>query len=746
MMEVKRCVTDLNATETLAALLDEMSAITDYRTMRDSLPRRLARLLGCHCVLLYQRTGETLQLAAGSFDDSPGWSPALLAVAHINPVHLDSDTLEAQAWRARRAVTAPTGHAQPHSIAVPLLYRQRGTGVLVAIREGNPPETQPRMLSMNVSQHEQNLPVSWSSDEIQVVEVIAGIVAMQLENTRLLERDRDRIHELSLLNSISRQINSSLHEYERVRSILAQRTKEISVADLCDCVLLTSPPDAVAWLPPDLQTTLAHYFSEASEVNAVPLVLERTGNDRSGEYFKHLSPNIKTFFAIPLWRSRKGERAMFGIIVGAYHHPWKLRREEVEMLSMLANQASGILENIALVADVVEARNEARKLLRQVLNDQRFKEFILESIPGGLVTVDLHGQMTTVNHAAQVMLGHHPYEIVGQLAQKFFPSHILQYVIQSGLSQRETLTIADGQGEDRTLDGTFLPLRDDRERVIGTLVTLSDVTIVRRLEEEKRRLDRLASLGEMAANVAHEVRNPLASIKTSMQMLLDDLAEDTPRVGGNSEVEQVDGMRDSVRVVLKEVERLDSIVRDLLLFSKPRSLHRVQCNVVEVCERVLSLLATRCAEVGVVVHHVYLNAPPTLVDIAQLEQVLLNLCINALQAMSEGGILTISCQIRQGTATDLLTRVRNGLEIMVSDTGTGIAQDQIERIFQPFYTTKAHGIGLGLPISRRLIEDHHGTLSVESQPGYGATFTIQLPLPDERLGEQVHMDEEERLL
>ena len=773
MMEVKQCVTCLDVTETLTALLDELSAITDYRTLRDSLPRRLARLLCCRCVLLYQRTGETLQLAAGSFDDSPGWSPALLAVAHINPVRLDSDMLEAQAWRARRAVSAPTGHAQPHYIAVPLLYRQRGTGVLVAIRGNSPSETQPRILSMNASQHDQTLPVNWSSDEVQVVEVIAGVVAMQLENTRLLERDRDRIHELSLLNSISRQINSSLREHERVRGIVAQRAKEISVADMCDCVLLAEKPGAtIAWLPPDFQTMLTHYFSEASETNSEPLVLERTGNDRSSNYLKHLSPSIKTFFAIPLWRSRKGEQAaqlralayegagdnieqgmhrlrnkpvLSGIIVGAYYHPWKLRREEVEMLSMLANQASGVLENIALLADVVEARNEARKLLRQVLDDQRFKEFILESIPGGLITVDLHGHMTTVNHAAQVMLGYHPYEIIGQPAGKFFPSHILHSVMQSGVSQKETLTISSEQGQDRTLDVTMLPLCDDREQVIGTLVTLSDVTVVRRLEEEKRRLDRLASLGEMAANVAHEVRNPLASIKTSMQMVLDDLVEDIPGVGSDADAEQVDGMRDSVRVVLKEVERLDSIVRDLLLFSRPRSLHPVECSAVEVCERVLSLLAARCAEANVVVHRVYLDAQPALVDVAQLEQVLLNLCINALQSMNEGGILTISCQVKRKTASDVLTQAHSELEIAVSDTGTGIPSDQIERIFQPFYTTKAHGIGLGLPISRRLIEDHHGTLTVESQPGYGATFTIQLPLPGAPLDEQAHVDEEESL-
>jgi PAS domain S-box-containing protein len=772
MMEVKQQVTRLNAPETLAALLEEVSAITDYRTLRDNLPRRLARLLYCRCVLLYQRTGETLQLAAGSYDDRPGWSPSLLAVAHINPISLDSDLLEALAWRARHAVTAPTGHDEPHTIAVPLLYRQRAIGVLVAIRESQSPEMQPFDLNLNMQQQEQMLPVSWSREEMQVVEVVSCVVAMQLENTRLLERDRDRIQELSLLNSISRQFNSSLRDHERLCSIVAQRTKEITSADMCDCVLLTSPPDAMAWLPPAMQAMLAYYFSQVGEASSEPLVLERTGSDRSGEYFKHLPAHIKTFFAIPLWRSHKGEQAtqlralayeeadyrieqkkhhqskplLLGVIVGAYHHPWKLRREEVVMLSVLANQASSVLENIALVADVVEARNEARKLLRQVLDDQRFKEFILESIPGGLVTVDLHGQMTTVNHAAQVMLGYHPYEIIGQPAHKLFPSRILQYVIHTGVSQREMLTVAGEHRQERTLDATFLPLRDDRDQVIGTLITFSDVTIVRRLEEEKRRLDRLASLGEMAASVAHEVRNPLASIKTSMQMLLDDLAENVLSVDGRTTAGQVDDdMLNSVRVVLKEVERLDSIVRDLLLFSRPRSFHPVDCNVVEICERVLSLIATRCVEANVIVHRAYLNAPSILVDIAQIEQVLLNLCINALQAMHAGGILTISCQVRQIPDTDVLTETRNWLEIAVSDTGPGIAPDQMERIFQPFFTTKAHGIGLGLPISRRLVEDHHGTLSVESQPGYGATFTIQLPLPGESLREQGHVNGREEL-
>ncbi len=768
MMEVKQEVVCLNGTEILAALLDEMSAITEYRALRDTLPRRLARLLHCRCLLLYQRVGETLQLAAGSYDDRPGWSPALLAVARINPIALHSDVLEAQAWRARGAVSAPAGYAEPHTIAVPLLYRQRATGVLVAIRESSPAETQPSALNNIARQHEHLLPESWSGEETQIVEVVAGIVAMQLENTRLLERDHDRIHELSLLNSISRQFHSTLHDHERLRSIVVQRTREITVADRCDCLLLAAPPDAAAWLPQAIQDRLARYFSEAGEQSTELFMLERTGNDDFDEYFKHLPAQIKTFFALPLWRSRKGEQAiqikslayegteyiieqgihhlrsksaLLGMIVGAYHHPWKLRREEVVMLSVLANQASSVLENMALVADVVEARNEARKLLHKVLDDQRFKEFILESIPGGLVTVDLHGQMTTVNRAAQDMLGYRSYEMIGQPAHKLFPARIVQHVIHTGVAQREILSVAGEHDQEKTLDATFLPLRDDRDRVIGALITFSDLTIVRRLEEEKRRLDRLASLGEMAASVAHEVRNPLASIKTSMQMLLDDLAGDVAGMVGKSGAGPVDDdMLDSVRVVLKEVERLDSIVRDLLLFSRPRSLHLVECNVVEICERVLSLMAARCAEVGVVIHRAYLDVPSVLVDIAQLEQVLLNLCINAVQAMREGGILTISCQTRQMPATDAFRGAGTWLEITVSDTGPGISVDQIDRIFQPFYTTKAHGIGLGLPISRRLVEDHHGILSVESRPGFGATFSIQLPLSEEPLHEQEYAD------
>jgi PAS domain S-box-containing protein len=756
MMGVERQSEHLNASAVLTALLAECSAVTDYRTLRDSLPRRLAVLLRCRCVLLYQRIGETLQFAAGTFDEKPGWSASLLAVAQINPIDLNSKVPEAQAWRERHAITIPAGSAAPTLVAVPLLYRQRAIGVLVAIRDEDEP-------AKMVQSAMRAVPISWSSDEVQVVEAVAGVIAMLLENTRLLERDQQRIHELSLLNSISSQLNYSMYELERVKSIVIQRTREISTVDLCDLILPSTLPGAFPWITSSLYEMLLQSFTGQKGANPSPLVMERPGDPASSKYLDQLDTNIKTFFAIPIVSSRgvrksevkfphMGETGskvpgVQGIIVGAYHQPWKLRREELVLLQVLANQVGIVLENIHLMTEVIEARNEARKLLRQVLDDQRLKELILESIPSGLITVDLRGQIATFNRAAVEVLGYLPYEVVGQPLQKIIQLASLPRVLSTGREKNETIVAPDRDGQEIVLDVTMRPLRNERGELVGALITFIDVTSVRHLEEEKRRLDRLASLGEMAANVAHEVRNPLASIKTSMQMLMDDLARDrSGQPGGDEGIGWMsEGTQESVSVVLKEVERLDTIVRDLLLFARPRQLHRAPCNLVALSEHVLQVMQTQLVEAGIVVHRVYHEVPMVQVDIAQMEQVLFNLFMNALQAMPEGGVLSISCQVVCGSeatrrSLSHFTPVpspefgraeqQDWLELSVIDTGVGIAADQLDNIFQPFFTSKAHGIGLGLPITRRLVEDHHGHILVESQLGYGTTISVRLPLVD----------------
>lgn len=783
MVEVEQCTEQINAPEVITRLLRELSAVTDYHVLQDSLPRYLTTILHCRCVLFYQRIDETLQFVAGSFDNQPGWSSALLSVAHINPINLTADMPEACAWRERRAVVTST--AVSMLVALPLIYRQRGIGVVVLLRRQD-----------KERRHEQ---AHWADDEILMLEAIAGVIALLLENSRLLQRDRERIHELSLINSISSQMNCALYDVERMRAVLIQRTREISVADLCEFIEPSTSADASSsWLTPEFQVWLFRYFNEQS--TPAPLLIERPGeqnNPLTAECLDHLPENIKTFFAFPLLSSRAIDRrgrslsilhgsmsimhewdqepGVPGIIVGAYHHPWKLRRAEIVLLHVLANQASTVLANIHLMAEVLEARNEARKLLRQVLEDQRLKELILESIPSGLITADRQGYITTFNRAAAAILGYLPSEAMGKplrtllaypsshTAQKdamieassspaLLSDKILQ-ALHSGVSQSGTIAALDRHQHEIMLDIDVLPLRDAQGEHVGTLVTFTDVTSVHRLEEEKRRLDRLATLGEMAANVAHEVRNPLASIKTSMQMLMEDLVGSESDSPGQSE-----GAQESITVVLKEVERLDTIVRELLLFARPHRLHRVKCHLPELSDHILQLIQAQCMEANVVVHRDYQEVPPIWIDVAQMEQVLLNLYINSLQAMPDGGTLTVSCRVlssekshiqnevpatSEGKVTALSvgnchtfhgSLVQSWLELSASDTGVGIPPDQLERIFQPFFTTKAHGIGLGLAITRRLVEDHGGYIHVEGHPGYGATLSIRLPLTTEDKG------------
>jgi PAS domain S-box-containing protein len=732
MMEVEYDLNHLDAPALLAALLDEFSTVTGYRALCDALPRRLTGLLGCRCVLLYQRTGETLQFAAGGFTDQPGWSTELLAVAHLNPIELHSSLPEAQAWRTRAPVLAAVDGEECGLITTPLIYRQRAIGVLTAIRSSPRPAPATGEPAVAV----------WPPEEQALVAVVATVVAILLEHTRLLERDRERIHELSVLNSVTSQMNCTLHERAHVYRIVVQRTREICVPDLCEVLV----PDAEtgAWVSPELVRQLEMRWLRDPRCGT--LVLERSAEAQEDEYLSHLSPRIKTFFALPLLGSHEstpvrgaisfvspGQRPaevrdtrVFGLIVGAYYTPRKLRREELVLLQVLANQASAVLENVALVDDVVAARNEARRLLHQVLDDRRLKELILESIPSGLITLDMQGQVATFNRAAGMVLGYHPREVLGQPVARILNLHNLAEVLRTGQTRHEVLLTTGGREQELALDLTLIPLRDDQGRQIGALATFADLTTVHHLEEEKRRLDRLASLGEMAASVAHEVRNPLASIKTSMQLLLADLQ--------GSVVPQED-THEAVSVVLKEVERLDGIVRDLLLFARPRQLHLVECDLMDICARILRFLQPQCDERAVRVHLVRQRVPVVHIDVTQMEQVLMNLVLNALQAMPDGGVLSVSCQALSLPDCGQICRPERDererqywLELVISDTGEGISREALTRIFQPFYTTRAHGIGLGLPITRRLVEDHHGSVLVESRLGYGTTVSIRLPL------------------
>jgi signal transduction histidine kinase len=235
------------------------------------------------------------------------------------------------------------------------------------------------------------------------------------------------------------------------------------------------------------------------------------------------------------------------------------------------------------------------------------------------------------------------------------------------------------------------------------------------LQETQRQLfqsEKLAALGKISAGIAHEIRNPLTSIKILIHSLVDEMATSASR-------------EKDLTVIESEIERVNKIIKQFLDFARPRPPSLEPMDVRKVLDETLALIAYEVEAQGVSLEKEYApDLPPVPMDREQMKQVFLNLLLNAIQAMELGGQLKVSAALR-----DHPPGAKSGslLEISFQDTGKGIPEDMQDRIFEPFFSTKEEGIGLGLPIAQRIVEEHGGEIAVESKPGKGTIFHIKIP-------------------
>jgi len=348
-------------------------------------------------------------------------------------------------------------------------------------------------------------------------------------------------------------------------------------------------------------------------------------------------------------------------------------------------------------------------MAQSLMNTRSHTEIIMESMVDGIITIDNDGKVTAINNAARRIMGLNQ-EVIGINYVSLFPGHakfnsLLVKTLHTGKN------FIGYEEEFGRSDGTIVPISVstsmlyNNQDILGAVVVFKDLSERKAFEGRVRRVDRLAAVGELAAGVAHEIRNPLAAISGSVQILVDELPKDHPS--------QVFG-----DVVLKEVDRLNVVIEDLLYFAKP-SKNYVSCvHPNELVADTLSLLSPSLKKERVVLEKYF---DPTIglisVDAELIKQVLVNLLLNAVQALPpEGGKITVTTQ----TANE-------GVEIIVKDSGTGMDPENIPRIFDPFFTTKDTGTGLGLAVSNKIVEIHRGYIRVESTVGIGSTFTICLP-------------------
>jgi len=384
----------------------------------------------------------------------------------------------------------------------------------------------------------------------------------------------------------------------------------------------------------------------------------------------------------------------------------------LELLTMFLNAAT-----LLVVAVVAGGLGERYRATRQELETrqkdlrdlQAFKDLVFQSVGTGLIALDREHRITAFNRAAEDITGMTAPSAIGRPWSALFGDGVPLASIETAIAG-STRASARRETTLRRPDGTTVPvllnfsaLRSGEGERLGLIGACEDLSAIREMETRVRQADRLATLGRMAANIAHEIRNPLASLTGAIEVLTSPLtAEDA---------------RDRLsQIVARESERLNHIIKNFLEYARPAPLSITSFDVASAAEEVLLLLEHRATPGSLKVVREF---PPSIlwpVDAQQFRQILWNLCLNALEAMPDGGELRVAAAVRGDT-----------LEVSVSDTGEGIAVSDQSHVFEPFFSTKPEGTGLGLALVHRIVQDHGGEIDVHSSPALGTTFNLTLP-------------------
>ncbi|HKE61513.1 MAG TPA: ATP-binding protein [Nitrospira sp.] len=369
------------------------------------------------------------------------------------------------------------------------------------------------------------------------------------------------------------------------------------------------------------------------------------------------------------------------------------------------------------LADQLYQVDQSLREKEQGLNRlQAFHENIVRSISSGVFTADAGGAVTSFNPAAQEVTGYTVGQVLGRSWREIFNWHPNQPSDQQSTvlpaMTRFEVECKSAKGSRLVLGMTVSPLHEQGEQD-GMVGVFKDLTQIRDMEQEMRRKEWLANLGEMSAGMAHEIRNPLGALAGAMQMLRKEAAAD-----------ETD--RRLMDIAIREATRLDTIVTEFLQYARPPALNLAEHDINKILAETLHLVQHEARTRKKIAIVTSLAGGPLLaqVDQDQMRQVFWNLATNAFDAMPDGGQLTITTGCRH---VDAGGRQGDVIEIAFEDTGEGIAKDNLDKIFLPFFTTKKEGSGLGLAAVHRIVDLHGGWIKVESRPQQGTRFVVCLP-------------------
>ncbi len=380
--------------------------------------------------------------------------------------------------------------------------------------------------------------------------------------------------------------------------------------------------------------------------------------------------------------------------------------------------------SLATTRKTQDSDDTAPNLIPQLYH---FYRSVIHNINSGLMAIDFDGHITFANRQAALLLGYSGKELLQLTIKDVFvnPQEATQLLdllkLQAKKINEKESHFRHKDGHSLTVSMDAAPIEDPNNQFQGITLLFRDITDLVQLRNQMNRIERLAILGELAAGIAHEIRNPMGGIKTAAQVLRESFTDE------DAEVQLIDR-------IIREVDKANTLLKEFFKFARPTPPRFVPTDVEMIVDSVYLLLAPRFKQNDVkFIEEAEPHLPQVYVDETQIEQVILNLFLNALDAMPQGGTLKVKISQRNVplTSKSTLNGSHTALQYVlleISDTGIGIPERVLPKIFNPFFTTKKEGVGLGLSICSRLIEENRGKIDVMSEVGKGTTFFIALPV------------------
>jgi len=530
-----------------------------------------------------------------------------------------------------------------------------------------------------------------SKAEIKLFSIFANQASIIIENARLNEQNEKKINQLLHLQEIVKNTSSVL-DYKTLLNIIVMSAMNIT-RSRAGYIFLRNR----GWLklaasrgPARMDTTRLPLEEGRGLIGRVaasgaPILSKDVKSD---ERYVELVADVRSQISVPL----TGDHEAAGVLTVVSDQACAFSPDDMNLLMLLAGHVSVILKNVNLYEQIIQERNIA--------------ENILESSPNGILTLDNRRRILSINRKGEEILDKSRWDLLGKRIDYVLEEGLVAAVNSDRGAERE-VKIKRKDGSSVILGVAHTSLRTKEKGEAGTLISIQDLTVSRKTEDFIRRMDRLLSLGQLSAGIAHEIRNPLASINFNVQMLAKNSL-------GQKE-------QNIIHDTLIGIERIKNLVKGILDFAKPGipALRRGDINKAILDAVVLMDLHFKKKKI-VVRLKLGTDVPEVIFDPQQIQQVFVNILINAVEAMPQGGKLIIESALERGQGAP-----RCPIRVCIRDNGYGIADPQIARIYDPFFTTKPEGTGLGLSIVHKILDQHNASIDVTSREGEGTEFSIK---------------------